>query len=113
MADAILQLPGDAETLTAAGTQITFKVRSDATSGRFSITEYVLPPNFAGPPPHVHRVFEHAWYVIDGTVQMQIGDRTFTGEASAFAFVPMGTSHTFANSSTTPARLLAVDTPVG
>jgi mannose-6-phosphate isomerase-like protein (cupin superfamily) len=113
MSDASVLLPGEGEVITTAGTTITFKVRSEATAGRFSVTEYVLPPQFAGPPPHIHRIFEHVFYVLAGQVQIQLGETIVRGGAGTSVFIPVGTPHTFSNPDAASARLLAIDTPGG
>ncbi len=82
-------------------------------AGAFPVTEYALPAGFPGPPPHVHATFEHAWYVLDGTIRVQIGGETIELGAGAFAFVPAGTPHAFGNPGDAPARMLAIDTPGG
>lgn len=113
MKEPIFLAAGAGETLRAAGTQTTFKVKSDQTSGRFSLAEYNLPAGFGGPPPHVHRKFEHAWYILEGQIQIQLNEQTVTAGQGAFIFVPAGAVHTFSNPGDAPARMLAIDTPGG
>lgn len=105
--------PGEGHLLTAAGTRTTFKVTSASTDGRFSLAEYTIPPKFPGPPPHIHRKFGHAWYVLEGVVQIQVGGQTYPATAGAFVYVPSGIAHTFSNPGRAPARMLAIDTPGG
>jgi mannose-6-phosphate isomerase-like protein (cupin superfamily) len=113
MSNAIILPPDEGHTLTASGTRTTFKVTSETTNGRFSFAEYRLPPNFPGPPPHFHNQFEHAWYILEGAVQVQLDGHTHIIEAGTFVYIPSGTPHTFSNPGQTPARLLAIDTPGG
>jgi mannose-6-phosphate isomerase-like protein (cupin superfamily) len=113
MTKAIVLTPGEGETLRAAGTTTTFKVKSEETNGRFSFAEYQLPPRFGGPPPHVHREFEHAWYVLSGELQVQLGEETMQMGPGAFVYVPKGVPHTFANPGSEPVRMIAIDTPGG
>ena len=112
-AGAILLETGAGLTLTAAQTRTTFKVTSAATGDRFSMAEYWLPHQFPGPPPHVHRLFEHAWYILEGQVLVQIGEQSVTAYPGAFVFIPAGIAHTFSNPHNAPARMLAIDTPGG
>lgn len=113
MSDPIVLAAGAGQTLRAAGTQTTFKVKSAATNGRFSLAEYHLPPEFPGPPPHVHRRFEHAWYVLVGALQIQLNGETQQVGPGVFVYVPSGVPHTFANPGAVPVRMLAIDTPGG
>ncbi|GGK29181.1 hypothetical protein GCM10008955_23730 [Deinococcus malanensis] len=113
MSDVILHPPEGGESFMAAGTLILIKLRSEATGGRYSVTEYHLPPDFSGPPPHVHSVFEHAWQVLEGSIQVQVGAVVQQLPAGSFVFVPARTPHTFSNPGSQPARLLAVDSPGG
>lgn len=113
MTEVILHPPDGGESFMAAGTRIIVKLRSPATGGRYSVTEYHLPPDFAGPPLHVHTVFEHAWQVLEGSVQVQVGAAVQQLQAGGFVFVPAGTPHTFSNPGPLPARMLAVDSPGG
>ena len=113
MQEAIVLFPGEGHTLTAANTRTTFKVKSEATGGSFSVAEYDLPAGFPGPPPHVHKKFEHVWYVLVGELRVQINQNVIYAPAGTFVFVPKGTPHTFANPGTEIAKVLAIDTPGG
>jgi quercetin dioxygenase-like cupin family protein len=66
---------GEGESYSIAGGVTTFKVRGEDTSGHFEITETTLPPGNAGTPPHIHDRRDHAFYVIDGTVDFLVGER--------------------------------------
>ena len=109
----VLLQSGEGHTLTASGTQTIFKMSSELTEGRFSIVEYLLPPNFPGPPPHVHKQFAHAWYILEGTVQIQLEHQIHQASEGAFVFVPAGIAHTFSNPGESVVRMLAIDTPGG
>jgi mannose-6-phosphate isomerase-like protein (cupin superfamily) len=69
----------------------------------------------AGPPRliaplHLHRHDDEAWYVLDGTLRVQVGaDEIEAGPGSA-VFVPRGTPHTYWNPDTKPVRYLLVMT---
>lgn len=111
MSEPTVRAAGEGELLPAAGVQMRVKVPSAATDERFSLTEYDLPAGFQGPPPHVHTWYEHVWYVLAGTVRVQIGERVSDVEAGGCAYVPAGTPHTFGNASGSSARMLALDSP--
>src|SRR4051794_11699805 len=48
----------------------------------------------AGPPPHTH-AWDEAYYVLEGEVDVLIGERRQTLCAGDFAFIPGGTLHNF------------------
>jgi len=81
--------------------------------GPYSLIEWIAPPAVPGPPLHVHRATEEAFYVLDGTFGFQVGDGLIEGPAGAFVFVPRGLAHTYWNQGSTPARLLIVISPPG
>jgi len=53
------------------------KMRSgENTEDRYSIVEDALPPKSPGPPVHVHRKTNEAFYVVKGFLKFQIGTET-------------------------------------
>jgi mannose-6-phosphate isomerase-like protein (cupin superfamily) len=61
-------------------------------------------------PLHLHRHDDEAWYVLDGTLRVQVGaDEIEAGPGSA-VFVPRGTPHTYWNPDSKPVRYLLVMT---
>ena len=95
-----------------AGT-VTLKVVGAETGGRLSVYEFVSPPRTAGPPLHLHRTWDEAFYVLEGEMTFLVGGRTHAAPAGSFVFVPRGVLHTFWNESGAPARNLTVFTPAG
>lgn len=51
-------------------------------------------PAGSGPPPH-HHGWDEAFYVLEGTVDFGVGERTLTATAGTFVHLPAGTSHWF------------------
>ena len=105
--------PGQGKTFAVGGSTLTAKLLSAHTGGQLCLTEYALPPHFPGPPPHQHRTFEHAWYVLEGELSVQLGAEERTLPTGSFVFIPQRTVHAFANRSAAPVRVLVVDTPGG
>lgn len=100
---------GEGEAYPFGGGATTFKVRADDTGGHFEITENTLAPRSPGTPPHIHGKFDHAFYVIEGQVEFQVGDRVVHAGPGACVFAPSGLAHRFSNPGTEPARWLQVD----
>jgi quercetin dioxygenase-like cupin family protein len=83
-------------------------------SGTYSLTECTMaPPPTAGPPPHIHEDADEAIYVLDGTLEMGIGQQRLTGAAGAVMLVPKGTLHSLANPGPSPVRMLVILSPPG
>jgi quercetin dioxygenase-like cupin family protein len=99
---------GEGAGYPAAGAETTFKVRGEDTGGMFELTETSLPPH-VGPPPHVHSKIDHAFYVLEGEIEYQAGERVIRVSRGGTVFVPHGTAHKFANPSPEPARMLQID----
>jgi quercetin dioxygenase-like cupin family protein len=51
-------------------------------------------PEGAGPPPHTHP-WDEAYFVLEGKLEVLLGDRAVTLSAGSFAHVPRGTKHAF------------------
>ena len=105
--------PGQGKAFTVGNATLTTKLLSEHTGGQLCLTEYELLPHFPGPPPHQHRTFEHAWYVLEGELTVQLGTEERTLPAGGFVFIPKRAVHAFANRSAAPVRVLVVDTPGG
>ena len=80
----------------------------------FVIAEWRYPGGLAGPPRliaprHVHHNDDEAWYVLEGTLCVQVGDKDIEARAGSGVLVPRGTPHTYWNPG--PARYLLIMTP--
>ena len=102
--------PGEGERLWFLGTLATIRVPGEAVDGRFALIEFLFP-HHASPPLHTHPQDE-SYFVLEGRLTVQAGERRFVLEAGAAAVVPMGVAHTFRVDSYT-ARVLVLSTPAG
>lgn len=105
--------PGEGRQINVGNSRLLLKLNSAATDNALSVTEYELPPHFPGPPPHKHRVFEHAWYVLEGGLTVQVDEETSVVSKGGFIFIPKRTVHAFSNPGEAIVRVLVVDTPGG
>jgi quercetin dioxygenase-like cupin family protein len=87
-------------------------VRGEQSDGRVGIVAGMMAARTAGPPLHVHD-FDEAFFVVEGELTFQVGDRLVTARAGELAFAPGATPHTVANLSGAPARYVLVCTPAG
>jgi quercetin dioxygenase-like cupin family protein len=81
------------------------------TGGLFSLLE-TRTQKGGGPPPHVHEREDEAFYVLEGEVEVTVGDETTTATAGTFVFAPRGVPHKYV-ATQGPARHLTVVTPGG
>ena len=84
---------------------------ADAPERSFAVFEAEQQVGTPGPPAHVHRRYDEAWYVLAGTMDFVLDGTAVRCTTGAVAFAPRGTSHTFHNAGSEPARLLAITTP--
>jgi mannose-6-phosphate isomerase-like protein (cupin superfamily) len=92
--------------------QPTLKAGAADTAGLLSVHEGSLPAQTPGPALHAGDTDE-SFYVLEGTVTIQVGDQIHDVGSGGFVWVPRGTPHTFANRSAAPARMLSISVPGG
>jgi mannose-6-phosphate isomerase-like protein (cupin superfamily) len=106
--------PGAGERLSAGGSsEIVIKAGSEETAGSLFLAETTIEPGFAGPPPHRHEVLHDMFYVLEGTLSVQLGDEIAPFGPGSFVCVPPGSVHTFSNPGEHPVRFLNFSTPGG
>lgn len=81
----------------------------------FVIAEWQDPGGTPGPPRpiaplHLHRSDDEAWYVLEGTLHVRVGDETVEARAGAGVFVQRGTPHTYWNPGPGRVRYLLIMT---
>lgn len=106
-------LPGEGRSVTVAGETITFKAVSEDTNGAWSLIEFNVPAHFAGPPLHWHKKEHEGFYILSGTITLQVEERIVKAPAGSFALVPPGVVHTFSNKEDVPATFLTLVSPGG
>jgi quercetin dioxygenase-like cupin family protein len=102
---------GEGKNISVLGSSYTYKASKEETRGAYALIEHTVEGD--GPPPHIHKTEEQAFYVLDGQLNVLIGERTVTATAGAFVLVPRGTVHTFSNAGTASARVLVIISPAG
>ena len=98
--------------MAVVGDAYRFLATGEDTGGKYALWEAVVPPG-GGPPPHVHSREEEGFYVLEGEITLFIGDQRFIASAGMFAYMPVGTPHSFKNESGQPARMLISVAPAG
>lgn len=101
----------DSEVVVAGPSRNLVRLPGRITGGRLSLMEMDIDPGWQGPPPHVHRVVDHLWYVLAGEVEVTVDGRTARHAAGDVAFVPAGLPHGFSTLHTSGVRMLQIDSP--
>ncbi len=111
--DGLVSGPGEGELLRAGPSELRFKAQATNGDGALTLTEMTVAPGFPGPPLHTHSGFTDGFYVVEGTLELRIGEDTVEARPGTFAALPPGTPHTFANPGPEPARVVNVMAPAG
>jgi len=102
--------PGEGRGYDMGRIKAVFKADGAETAGRYSISEWWLEPNTTGPGAHSHPE-DDVFYVIDGTMTLQVGDRWIDAPKGAFVLVPGGITHDFQNRGAERAGVLNFSAP--
>lgn len=106
--------PGDGKALWFLGDLYVMKVTGDGSGGAFSVTEMTIAPApRGGAPLHIHTKEDEVFYVLDGSLTFQVGERKVEATAGSCLYVPRGTLHGFANLRGTPLKALVLIVPAG
>ena len=94
----------------ALGIPVRLKARGADTGGAMEVIEVELPPNVPF-PAHSHRTYDEGFYVAEGELNVQLGDRTATLGAGSAGFAPKGTVHGFENRGAAGAKVVIWQAP--
>ena len=72
----------------------------------------MVPPG-GGPMPHIHHREDESFYLLEGTLTVQVGGNTVAASAGDVAFLPRGIAHSFRNTGDVTAKALVLITPAG
>jgi len=109
---AVFVPPGEGKRLWVTDELITFVATGEDTGGKYSLTDSVVPPN-GGPPPHVHHREDEAFWVLEGELEISVGEQTFRAGAGSFVHLPKDVLHSYQNVGEGPARFLTLMVPAG
>jgi quercetin dioxygenase-like cupin family protein len=103
--------PGGGERHTVGADRFATKLTGTEEFAPYALFEYEAAPGVPGPPPHLHRKFEEAWFVLDGEVEFTLADGVEIGRPGSFLWVPRGAVHTFSVRGQAPARWIGIISP--
>jgi mannose-6-phosphate isomerase-like protein (cupin superfamily) len=95
------------------GDRIVFKTTGEQSGGLLAFLEYHAQPGSIGTSLHVHDGHEEGFYVVQGVLDMQLGDEKLKAHPGAWVFVPRGAAHAFWNSGSEPCVFVGTFTPSG
>jgi quercetin dioxygenase-like cupin family protein len=103
---------GQGKIFRARGDLFFFKVVGADNEDAFSMCEVWNEPG-GGIPPHIDHRDDEAFFVLEGTYECLLGDRTLTCGPGESFFAPRGTPHAIKNAGEGQARILIVQSPGG
>jgi quercetin dioxygenase-like cupin family protein len=96
--------PGGGRVYEQGGLRGAIKVDNEESGGRQCFSEWTVDAGEDGPPPHVHRQHQEAFFVVEGMLSFRAGEETIEAEAGSFIFIPAGVVHAFSNRTNPPPR---------
>jgi quercetin dioxygenase-like cupin family protein len=103
---------GQGRSVWVVGDLYTFLATGEETGGAYALIHAEVPPQ-SGPPPHIHRREDEAFYVLEGELSFVVDGRAIQATAGAWVTLPRGTLHAFKNVGKSRAKMLIVVTPSG
>ena len=94
-----------------SGWLLTFLATAEETRGQFALIEATSRKGNV-PPRHIHRREEETFYVLEGEMNVTVGDRTFKATPGTLVCLPRGVAHSFTIESE-QLRTLILLTPAG
>lgn len=90
-----------------------FKADENETANNYSISEWWLEPNSAGPGAHQHEANDEVFYGISGVTSVLVGETWIDVEPGDFLRIPANTQHDFANNTSEKSAVLNFFIPGG
>jgi quercetin dioxygenase-like cupin family protein len=110
LSDAVSCGPGEGEPITIGESSAVLKAEGSEVDGFFSVAEITFAPGFRGPVLQRDRALVDGFYVLGGTLSLELGDEQVEAGPGAFALV-WDDNAVFANRSAGDVRVLNVIAP--
>lgn len=95
--DELLLRAGEGRVYRCGTMTAIFKADENETAEKYSISEWWLNPNSAGPGPHLHEHNDEVFYGIEGTTSVLVGKKWVELRKGDFLRIPANTIHDFLN----------------
>ena len=102
--------PNDTWLQVTPGERLRIRVTSAQTMQAYSVIEVVADPH-NGVPLHIHTEEEEHFIVLDGTLDIAVGNRRWNAAAGSCVTVKRGEPHAWCNPSVRPLHMLVVFSP--
>lgn len=99
--------------LEVRGSTVTEHLGGDQTHGALALLEFCIEPGYPVPPAHIHEHEDEITYVIEGALEVTVGDEVKVVRAGESIFKPRNVAHAFAIADERPVRFLETITPSG
>src|SRR5262245_10484619 len=109
---AAIVTPEQALSITPFGLDMKVLLTTESTGGATSVLMAWHKPG-EGPPNHVHYTRDEVFFILEGTYELTIADRTATAGPGTIALIPRGVVHRFKNVGDMPAGMLDWSLPGG
>jgi quercetin dioxygenase-like cupin family protein len=96
----------------APGEQFLIRIPGSKTNNSYSVTEFVSSPG-SSTPIHLHEKEDEYLLVLEGTVRVLYGDKTFDATPGTVVNLVRGIQHAWGNDTDTPVRLIMTAVPGG
>ncbi len=111
--DAIHIKKGEGKRGNIGGIEFISKLNKSQTNSHLACDEAILKPGHLGAPPHMHKTFDEICYVLEGTLNILVGEKVYEVSAGDWHLRPRNIIHTFWNSSASPVRFIDIYIPGG
>lgn len=109
--DAIVVREADAEILGVPQAFTRLLADSDATGGALSVMRTTMKEGIEGARPHTHSKSAELFYMLEGELQILIGEQVLIAGKGDLVIVPPNMAHAFATTSGQSADFLIVQAP--
>jgi quercetin dioxygenase-like cupin family protein len=101
------------KSVAVVGSVYKYLATGEDTGGEYSLFEALVPPKDPGPPPHIHKNEDEAFYVLEGEFSVFLGSEEFRAKPGDFISLPRGIRHSFRSDSDDVGRMLVIVSPSG
>jgi quercetin dioxygenase-like cupin family protein len=97
-------------TFNEGGVSYEYLATEKETNGQFELLDISLSPQTKSQQSQVEEKHTESFYVVNGEVRFQIGNKTTVGTPGTFIALPQGTSYSIENSGDQPAETISLNT---
>lgn len=109
---ALIVKPGEGREYDMGRMRAVFFADGGEANDRYSISEWSLESRTEGPGAHSHPD-DHVFYVLAGTVSLDIDGQQTDAPRGSYAVIPGGVSHDFSNPGDEACKFISINVPAG